>query len=181
MLPGCCKGRWSSGVEICPFPLYHILGFILTFLNGVGDYIKNKKHQSVLLFETTTAQVPEMSCLLNFEGVTSGAWTFWTTLLQDNFIHIQLQMCVPKQEVAINPIRTHWPIKSLKQKWLSMGKGSTTSVSHKGGSRVWSDYEVDLLLDITLEFKANKSPRKPSDGSHPQCIRRVHEDLPGHM
>lgn len=58
------------------------------------------------------------------------------------------------------------------------GKGSTTTVQHKGELYVLTDSEAELLLNTTLECKVNQMEKKPSDIS-PQCSGRVDVHSPG--
>lgn len=60
-------------------------------------------------------------------------------------------------------VRTFWPIKPQNKKWerhitaSGSTKTTTTMEQHKGESYVWTDNEVELLLNITVEYEINKT------------------------
>lgn len=68
-----------------------------------------------------------------------------------------------------------------RHKWHMAGKGSaTTAMEQRGGEpHVWTDNEVELLLNITPECEVNKTRGKQFDTSRPQCSGRVNGHLSG--
>ncbi len=60
---------------------------------------------------------------------------------------------MPKQQVAIQPltVRPRQPIRNLKKSLPE------TQQQQRRNNNVWTDTRVELLLNVTLEYKINKT------------------------